>query len=178
MSKIVPALIILSVVLVAGIGIFLLSNQKSTQTQTDIDINRVLTPQPTNVIITPAPNDQKQSAINMDGFTTTQSGLKLKDEVVGSGAEAKSGNTVTVNYTGTLLNGTKFDSSYDRGTPFSTEIGTGQVIKGWDEGIVGMKVGGKRILVIPPELGYGSQDMGSIPPNSTLVFGVELLDVK
>jgi peptidylprolyl isomerase len=79
---------------------------------------------------------------------------------------------------GTLDNGTKFDSSYDRNTPFTTKIGIGQVIKGWDEGIVGMKAGGKRRLIIPSNLGYGSQDMGSIPPNSTLIFEVELISVK
>ncbi len=110
---------------------------------------------------------------------TTSSGLKYQDMVVGTGAEAKSGNTVTVNYTGWLTNGTKFDSSLDRNQPFSFQLGTGNVIKGWDEGVVGMKVGGKRKLIIPPDLGYGAQGAGSsIPPNATLVFEVELLSVK
>ena len=110
--------------------------------------------------------------------TTTADGLQMQDLTVGTGTEVKSGDTVTVNYLGTLTNGTKFDSSYDRNQPFTTQIGVGQVIKGWDEGIVGMKVGGKRKLTIPAALGYGSQAAGSIPPNSTLIFEVELLSVK
>lgn len=109
---------------------------------------------------------------------TTSDGLKIQDIQVGTGKEVKSGDTISIHYKGTLLDGTKFDSSYDRGTPFETKIGVGQVIKGWDEGVVGMKVGGKRKLVIPPNLGYGSQDMGVIPPNSILVFEVELIGIK
>lgn len=105
--------------------------------------------------------------------------LQVTDEKVGDGAEAVAGKTVTVNYVGTLTNGTKFDSSYDRNQPFSFTLGAGQVIKGWDQGVAGMKVGGKRKLVIPPDLGYGAQGAGDkIPPNSTLVFEIELLDVK
>ncbi|HEY2004648.1 MAG TPA: FKBP-type peptidyl-prolyl cis-trans isomerase [Candidatus Saccharimonadia bacterium] len=105
--------------------------------------------------------------------------LVVTDEKVGTGTEAVAGKTVTVNYVGTLTNGTKFDSSYDRNQPFSFTLGQGQVIKGWDQGVAGMKVGGKRKLVIPPDLGYGAQGAGSsIPPNATLVFEVELLDVK
>jgi FKBP-type peptidyl-prolyl cis-trans isomerase len=110
---------------------------------------------------------------------TTASGLKIEDQKVGSGAEAVAGKTVSVHYTGTLTNGTKFDSSRDRGQPFSFGLGQGQVIKGWDEGVAGMKVGGKRKLTIPPELGYGSRGAGGvIPPGATLLFDVELLDVK
>ncbi len=105
-------------------------------------------------------------------------GLKVTDEVVGTGDEAVAGKTVTVNYVGTLDDGTKFDSSYDRNQPFDFVLGQGQVIKGWDQGVAGMKVGGKRKLVIPPDLGYGSQAQGKIPPNSTLTFEVELLAVK
>lgn len=105
--------------------------------------------------------------------------LKVEDLVVGQGTEAKSGSTVTVNYIGTLTDGTKFDSSYDAGQPFTTQIGNGSVIKGWDEGIPGMKVGGKRRLTIPSELGYGPTGAGDkIPPNSTLIFEIELLEVK
>jgi FKBP-type peptidyl-prolyl cis-trans isomerase FkpA len=104
--------------------------------------------------------------------------LTSTDEVVGTGDEAVAGKTVTVNYVGTLTDGTKFDSSYDRNQPFDFQLGGGQVIKGWDQGVVGMKVGGKRKLVIPPDLGYGAQANGKIPANSTLIFEVELLGVK
>ena len=105
--------------------------------------------------------------------------MNIEDVVVGTGAEAKSGNTVTVNYTGTLTDGTKFDSSYDHGQPFSFLLGAGQVIKGWDLGVAGMKVGGKRKLTIPAELAYGAAGVpGRIAPNSTLLFTVELLKVE
>lgn len=110
-------------------------------------------------------------------------GLQSTDAVVGTGAEAVAGKTVQVHYTGWLLTdgkkGAKFDSSVDRGQPFSFRLGGGQVIEGWDKGVAGMKVGGKRTLVIPPEQGYGAQGAGGvIPPNATLVFDVELLGVK
>ena len=109
--------------------------------------------------------------------TTMNDQLEIVDEVVGTGVEAIAGKSVTVNYLGTLTNGTKFDSSYDRNEPFVFNLGAGEVIAGWDQGVDGMKVGGKRKLVIPPSLGYGSADLGVIPPNSTLVFEVELLKV-
>jgi peptidylprolyl isomerase len=112
----------------------------------------------------------------MDNATATQ--LKIEDTQPGTGQEVKSGDTVVIHYNGTLTDGTKFDSSYDRGEPFETQIGTGQVIKGWDQGVVGMKVGGKRKLTIPPDLGYGAQGAGPIPPNSTLIFEVELVGIK
>lgn len=175
MSKnLIPLLIVSTVIFVGGFGIYLLLNQQD-QVQSDLNLN--ITPNPTNAIINrqstkPAPT------LNMNDFIATTSGLKIKDEVIGSGAEAKAGDTVTVNYLGTLENGTKFDSSYDRNTPFSTQIGVGKVIKGWDEGIVGMKVGGKRILVIPSDLAYGDQGQGPIPPKATLIFQVELLGIK
>lgn len=112
-------------------------------------------------------------------MTTTASGLKYVDLVVGKGASPVQGKQVKVHYTGTLENGTKFDSSVDRRQPFSFVIGVGQVIKGWDEGVMGMKVGGKRKLVIPANLGYGARGAGGvIPPNATLLFDVELLDVQ
>lgn len=111
---------------------------------------------------------------------TLENGLQITDEVVGTGEEAVAGSTVSVNYVGTLENGKKFDSSYDRNQPFSFVLGAGQVIKGWDEGVAGMKIGGKRKLVIPPALAYGNQDVGNglIPANSTLVFEVELLGIQ
>ena len=109
---------------------------------------------------------------------TTASGLIYEELVVGSGAEAAAGQHVTVHYTGWLTDGTKFDSSKDRNDPFDFDLGAGHVIKGWDEGVAGMKVGGKRKLTIPPSLGYGARGAGGvIPPNATLVFEVELLDV-
>lgn len=114
---------------------------------------------------------QKQVTQKMDGLT-------IEDIMVGTGAEAVAGKKITVNYLGTLLNGTKFDSSYDRGVPFQFTLGTGEVIKGWDEGFSGMKIGGKRKLTISPELGYGSAAIGNIPSNSTLIFEVELLKVE
>lgn len=105
--------------------------------------------------------------------------LVIEDLVVGTGTEATTGSTITVNYKGTLLDGTQFDSSYERGVPFTFTLGAGEVIAGWDQGFSGMKVGGKRKLAIPSSLGYGAAGAGSeIPPNSTLVFEVELLEVK
>jgi FKBP-type peptidyl-prolyl cis-trans isomerase FkpA len=110
---------------------------------------------------------------------TTKSGLKYIDEKVGDGEEAKAGKIVEVHYTGWLKDGTKFDSSKDRGKPFEFPLGAGRVIKGWDEGVAGMKVGGKRKLIIPPELGYGARGAGGvIPPNAELTFEVELLRVR
>ncbi|MBH0185764.1 MAG: FKBP-type peptidyl-prolyl cis-trans isomerase [Nitrospira sp.] len=113
------------------------------------------------------------------GETVTASGLKYIDQAVGAGDVAVAGKTVSVHYTGWLENGKKFDSSVDRGQPFSFPLGAGRVIKGWDEGVQGMKVGGKRKLTIPSDLGYGSRGAGGvIPPNATLIFDVELLAVR
>jgi peptidylprolyl isomerase len=109
---------------------------------------------------------------------TTDSGLQYVDLVEGEGATPQTGQTVFVHYTGTLEDGTKFDSSLDRNRPFSFRLGTGQVIRGWDEGISTMKVGGQRKLIIPPQLGYGTRGAGGvIPPNATLIFDVELLRI-
>ncbi|MDP2135992.1 MAG: FKBP-type peptidyl-prolyl cis-trans isomerase [Sulfuritalea sp.] len=107
---------------------------------------------------------------------TTASGLVIEEMLVGEGAEAAAGQRVSVHYTGWLTNGTKFDSSKDRNEPFEFPLGRGHVIAGWDEGVQGMKIGGKRKLTIPPALGYGARGAGGvIPPNATLVFEVELL---
>ncbi|MCW7487679.1 FKBP-type peptidyl-prolyl cis-trans isomerase [Leptospira meyeri] len=103
--------------------------------------------------------------------------FQIIDLVVGKGEEAFSGSYVTVHYVGRLTNGTKFDSSRDRNRPFEFNLGAGEVVKGWDKGVKGMRVGGKRKLIIPPELGYGSKKVGNIPPDSTLIFEVELLKI-
>ena len=117
-----------------------------------------------------------------DTMNTTPSGLQYEDTVAGNGAEAKAGQRVSVHYTGWLykdgVKGAKFDSSKDRNDPFAFGLGGGQVIKGWDEGVQGMKVGGTRVLIIPPQLGYGARGAGGvIPPNATVMFEVELLGV-
>ncbi len=124
-----------------------------------------------------------QAASAADDFTTLPSGVKYHDEAVGAGPEPKSGQTVSVHYTGWLDNngqrGKKFDSSRDRGTPFSFVLNGQQVIAGWDSGVATMHVGGKRTLIIPPEQGYGARGAGGvIPPNATLIFDVELLGVR
>jgi peptidylprolyl isomerase len=125
-----------------------------------------------------------QAAAQAEGkIMTTASGLQIKDTEIGTGASPKTGQTCVMHYTGWLfqngVKGAKFDTSVDRGQPFEFPIGTGRVIKGWDEGVAGMKVGGRRTLIIPPDLGYGARGAGGvIPPNATLLFEVELLDVK
>lgn len=127
----------------------------------------------------PKVEPHKRSSTLTSGVpVTTPSGLKYLDEVVGRGESPRPGQNVTVHYTGTLANGAKVDSSVDRGQPYSFRIGTGVVIKGWDEGIITMKVGGKRRLIIPPDLAYGATGRPRIPPNSTLIFEVELLSVS
>jgi FKBP-type peptidyl-prolyl cis-trans isomerase len=112
-------------------------------------------------------------------ITTTPSGLQYQDWIVGDGAMAEAGKAVFVHYTGYLLDGTKFDSSVDRGTPFEFPLGGGRVIKGWDEGVAGMKIGGKRLLIVPSNLGYGDAGAGGIiPGGATLIFEVELLETE
>ena len=129
---------------------------------------------------TPAPETAKKSESKMK---TTPSGLQYEDTVEGTGASPKAGQTCVMHYTGWLwengAKGKKFDSSVDSGKPFAFPIGQGRVIKGWDEGVATMKVGGKRTLLIPPQLGYGARGYpGAIPPNATLLFDVELLEIK
>lgn len=121
-----------------------------------------------------APAQGTQTTMN----DTNTTGLVIQDETMGTGDVVAVGDTVTVNYVGTLENGTKFDSSLDRGQPFSFVIGQGRVIAGWEQGLIGMKVGGKRKLVIPASLGYGAQAVGPIPANSTLIFEIDLLGTK
>jgi peptidylprolyl isomerase len=135
------------------------------------------------VLFSKPPSNQQQ---NKEGAPALEASppekeavLQITDSTVGKGKEAKTGERVSVHYKGTLLDGTKFDSSYDRGKPFEFVLGQNQVIQGWEKGVLGMKVGGKRKLVIPPSLAYGEQGIpGAIPPSATLVFEVELLDVQ
>jgi peptidylprolyl isomerase len=122
---------------------------------------------------------EKKASPMAENLETTPSGLQYSDIKVGTGASPKVGQTAVVHYTGTLMDGKKFDSSKDRGQPFQFALGRGQVIKGWDEGVATMKVGGIRKLVIPPDLAYGSRGAGGvIPPNATLNFEVELLEIR
>ncbi len=131
----------------------------------------------------PDPTNQETSAMGISqesnlNTVTTDSGLKYVDLVEGTGASPQNGQTLVVHYTGTLEDGTQFDSSRDRDRPFSFKLGAGQVIRGWDEGFATMRVGGRRTLIIPPDLGYGARGAGGvIPPNATLIFDVELLRV-
>lgn len=130
----------------------------------------------TGIFNTDSPVAENQKIVENNEM---QEELKIEDTTVGTGIEAVSGKSVTVHYTGTLIDGTKFDSSKDRSEPFTFNLGKGEVIQGWDLGVVGMKVGGTRILTIPSNLGYGEQGAGGvIPPNATLIFEVELLDVN
>ncbi len=139
-------------------------------------------PNPTLFAMAPSKPSDDASLLGgpLDSAKTivSDTGLKITDLVIGDGAEAKAGSNVLVNYRGTLEDGTEFDSSYGR-APFPFPLGAGRVIKGWDEGVQGMKIGGKRRLVIPPQLAYGSRGAGNvIPPNATLIFEVELIEIN
>ena len=137
------------------------------------------TAQPT-AAVQPAESEPKSEVTMAEsGTITTASGLQITVIEVGTGDKAEAGKTAVVHYTGWLLDGTKFDSSVDRGTPFEFQLGAGRVIKGWDEGVATMNIGGKVELIIPPDLAYGASGAGGvIPPNATLKFEVELLDMK
>ncbi|BAZ86027.1 FKBP-type peptidyl-prolyl cis-trans isomerase [Dolichospermum compactum] len=169
--------IFLSVVLMlvcVGILVFTqISGQK------DAAIGNSPQTQPTTTVTQEKNTPTKSNTMSEANAVTTASGLKYIELQEGDGATPQTGQTVEVHYTGTLENGTKFDSSRDRNQTFKFKIGTGQVIKGWDEGVISMKVGGRRQLIIPSELGYGARGAGGvIPPNSTLIFDVELISAQ
>jgi len=169
------ALVVVFLLLFAG----LVYSADSTQAKMKTDSATVKAKKDTTSTKTKKETTKKAKKME---FTTTKSGLKYADFVVGKGDEAVNKKTVEVHYTGWLFEngkkGKKFDSSYDRGKPISFVLGTGRVIRGWEEGLLGMKVGGKRELIIPPTLGYGANGVRNvIPPNSTLIFDVELVKV-
>jgi FKBP-type peptidyl-prolyl cis-trans isomerase len=173
MNKKKASLIVgISLFVIAGIYLFIGKDNKKE----DVLIQ---TPTPAATQIEASPTSSPSATITTYKEVKNMDGLIMQDLVLGTGAEATVGKKITVNYLGTLENGTKFDSSYDRGVPFSFNLGLGEVIKGWDQGFAGMKVGGKRKLTISPELGYGATGAGgAIPPNATLIFEVELLRVE
>ena len=152
-NKIITVLIIFVFILVFY---FLTKNPSETETQTS--------------------NSTKTNMPTLAPSKVTE--LIIEDTKVGTGSAVKSGDIVSIHYAGTLEDGTKFDSSYDRGQPFETQIGVGQVIEGWDKGVVGMKVGGKRKLIIPYQMAYGENGYGPIPAKATLIFEVELVNIK
>ena len=171
--------IFIFIVLAVCVGIaiwFFVAKSKSTK---EVNLSPSISPTPS---ISPSPISSPDAAAGkIDPSKIPMDKISGQDITIGTGAEAKSGDSVKVNYTGTLIDGTVFDSNVDpkfkHVEPFIFNLGTGQVIKGWDIGVAGMKVGGKRLLIIPPSFGYGDQDQGPIPANSILVFEVELLDV-
>ncbi|MDZ8237010.1 MAG: FKBP-type peptidyl-prolyl cis-trans isomerase [Nostoc sp. ChiQUE01a] len=170
--------IFLSVAFIAVCVVLLVVGQVGSKQNTAIADQLTSTP-PAPTILTENNILIASDTMSDANAVTTPSGLKYVEIKEGTGATPERGQTVEVHYTGTLEDGTKFDSSRDRGQPFKFKIGVGQVIKGWDEGLSTMKVGGRRNLIIPPELGYGPRGAGGvIPPNATLLFDVELLGVK
>ena len=173
MKKLIP--IVLLTLLITGCG------RKAEQTQAVKVANPVETLPPAATAPAPAPTTPAPPAMSVakDGSVTLKSGLKYKDKKIGKGAEVTSNTRVTVHYKGWLDNGKVFDTSKKPGRePFQFTVGNGDVIKGWDEGVAGMKVGGVRELTIPPSLGYGDEEQVGIPPNSTLHFTVELLSIR
>jgi len=168
---IIAILIVLAAVLIIYRSIQVSGQTQATTAATETSIAA------TPPVASPSSMDAQFPGLISDTVKSA-SGLQYKDIVVGNGDTAQAGKTVSVQYTGWLANGTKFDSSLSAGKPFEFTLGKGSVIKGWDEGVAGMKVGSTRILIIPPDLAYGASVNGSIPANSTLVFQVQLLAIK
>lgn len=167
-------LVFIIIVIFAGLAVWLFISR--SKNKIDLFVSPTPSANPSavaTVAVTPVQTAENK-VVQLEG------GLQLQDLIIGSGKEATNGRIITVNYSGTLADGKKFDSSYDRGQPFQFNLGSGQVIRGWELGVAGMKVGGKRKLIIPPALGYGDRNIGNglIPPNSTLIFEVELLGVE
>lgn len=171
--------ILVSLGVMLGCGILVLIFQFSVGTP-DATADVISQPKPMAIVERSVPTPSNLMAMdNSEKQITTASGLKYVEMAEGTGATPKKGQTVSVHYTGTLEDGTKFDSSRDRNQPFEFQIGEGQVIKGWDEGLSTMKVGSRRKLIIPANLGYGDRGAGGvIPPKATLIFDVELLKIK
>lgn len=171
--KYLLVIVFLAVLIIAG-AVYFLSRKSYPVNQS------LASPSPTATIestVSPVATASGKPIMQTD--KTSSDKLIIQDEVVGTGAVAVAGKSVTVNYVGTLTDGTKFDSSYDRGTPFTFNLGAGEVIAGWDQGVAGMKVGGKRKLTIPSSLAYGPQGIpGAIPGGATLIFEIELLKVE
>lgn len=153
------------------------ASANKTQSTPDTTAAAPAAPAATEGTVPPPTTFAPSLGVDLSKMTKTPTGLAYQDTKVGTGATAKAGQNVSVHYTGWLPDGTKFDSSRDRNQPFDFKLGAGQVIRGWDEGVAGMKVGGRRLLVIPPDLAYGPSGSGPIPPNATLVFDVELLGI-
>jgi FKBP-type peptidyl-prolyl cis-trans isomerase len=175
--------IAIAIAVAAAVALLFFGSRIFSLLDTTKTVGTVGTTTPDQTQVTTNQNSMDTSNQSADTTTTPVPAniteLGVRDITVGTGAEAKAGNMVTVNYVGKLTNGTVFDASANHGTTgFSFPLGAGQVIKGWDQGVAGMKVGGKRELVIPASLGYGAQSVGSIPANSTLIFEVELTAIK
>jgi len=176
-KNLIPFLIIGVIIAAGALGIYFILNQQAPA----VEIKKNPEEEPMKFIQEQNQNQQQNSTNHPQSVSSTSAvtQLRIEDEKLGDGSEVKSGDTIVIHYTGTLENGQKFDSSLDRGQPFETQIGVGKVIKGWDQGVIGMKVGGKRKLTIPSDLAYGEQGIkGAIPPNATLIFDLELLEIK
>jgi peptidylprolyl isomerase len=171
--------VVFTCLIILAVTVIFNSNPKQTAIASELNTRPQITISETIQESTNTNNGVETTDMTTENVITTESGLQYVDLVEGTGATPQTGQNVKVHYTGTLENGSKFDSSRDRNSAFTFKIGVGQVIKGWDEGVGTMKVGGRRKLIIPSELGYGSRGAGGvIPPNATLIFDVELLGIS